>query len=172
MLGQTYPNRRYLMGATSIGQVDDTLPDVSDYPANGTIFDRLDAQGITWRDYYTTLPTTLLYPPLYIKNHGTKILPVAQFFTDAAAGALPGFCFVEPDYGKQSEENPQNIVAGEAFVAQVVRAVMAGPNWPKTLLAPKSARKIPIIVASKPLFGCDAFCATLLTTSRALLSRK
>ena len=26
VLGQTYPNRRYLMAATSIGQVDDTLP--------------------------------------------------------------------------------------------------------------------------------------------------
>jgi hypothetical protein len=40
------------------------LPKQSDYPANGTIFDKLDAQGITWRDYYTKLPTTLLYPQL------------------------------------------------------------------------------------------------------------
>src|SRR5215472_13874407 len=61
LLGQTFPNRRYLMGATSIGQVNDTIPNESDYPANGTIFDKLDAHGITWRDYYTTLPTTLLY---------------------------------------------------------------------------------------------------------------
>jgi phospholipase C len=43
VLGQTYPNRRYLMAATSIGQVDDTLPALTDYPAGGTIFDRLDA---------------------------------------------------------------------------------------------------------------------------------
>ena len=134
VLGQTYPNRRYLMSATSIGQVDDTFPNQSDYPANGTIFDKLDAAGITWRDYYTTLPTTLLYPQLYEKNHGTKVIPVAQFFTDAAAGKLPGFCFVEPDFGNQSEENPQNIALGEQFVAQVVSAVMTGPAWHKTLL--------------------------------------
>ena len=134
LLGQTDPNRRYLISATSIGQVDDTLPNESDYPANGTIFDKLDAQGISWRDYYTTLPTVLLYPELYIKNHGTKVIPIGQFFTDAAAGTLPGFCLVEPDYGNQSEENPQNIAAGEQFAAQVINAVITGPGWGKTLL--------------------------------------
>ena len=134
VLGQTFPNRRYLISATSIGQVDDTVPKESDYPANGTIFDKLDAAGITWRDYYTTLPTTLLYPELFLKNDGTKVVPIAQFFTDAAAGTLPGFCLVEPDYGNQSEENPQNIADGEQFAAEVVNAVIAGPGWGKTLL--------------------------------------
>ena len=43
VLGQTYPNRRYLISATSIGMVNDTLPALTDYPANGTIFDKLDA---------------------------------------------------------------------------------------------------------------------------------
>jgi len=134
VLGQTFPNRRYLISATSIGQVNDTLPNESDYPANGTIFDKLDAAGVTWRDYYTTLPTALLYPELFIKNHGTKVISIAQFFTDAAAGKLPGFCLVEPDFGNQSEENPQNIAAGEQFAAQVINAVIAGPGWGKTLL--------------------------------------
>ena len=134
VLGQTFPNRRYLISATSIGQVDDTVPKESDYPANGTIFDKLDAAGITWRDYYTTLPTTLLYPELFLKNHGTKVIPIAQFFTDAAAGTLPGFCLVEQDFGNQSEENPQNIASGEQFAAQVINAVIAGPGWGKTLL--------------------------------------
>jgi phospholipase C len=134
VLGQTYPNRRYLMAATSIGQVDDTFPKSTDYPANGTIFDKLDAARVSWRDYYTTLPTTLLYPKLYTQNHGTKVIPVTQFFKDAAAGKLPGFCYVEPNFGTQSEEDPQNIVAGEAFVAQVLGALISGPGWAKTLL--------------------------------------
>jgi phospholipase C len=132
VLGQTYPNRRYLMAATSLGQVDDTFTNV--YPPNGTIFDKLMAADLTWRDYYTTLPTTLLYPELYTKYHGINILPIAQFFTDAAAGTLPNYTLVEPNFGTQSEEDPQNIVAGEAFVAQVVNAVMTGPLWDKTLL--------------------------------------
>jgi phospholipase C len=141
VLGQTYPNRRYLIAATSTGQIADTLPSLTDYPPNGTLFDRLDAHGITWKDYYssnldgTTLPaaSTLLYPPAYLKNPA-KTVHIAQFFSDAAAGSLPGYCIVEPDYGVQSEENPQNIAQGEAFVARVVNAVMSGPAWSKTLL--------------------------------------
>jgi phospholipase C len=134
VLGQTFPNRRYLISATSMGQVNDTLPALTDVPANGTIFDKLDAAGISWRDYFTTLPTIELYPPVFLKHQGTNVVKIDHFFADAAAGTLPGFCLVEPDFGVQSEENPQNIVAGEAFVAQVVNAVMSGPGWSKTLL--------------------------------------
>jgi phospholipase C len=134
VLGQTYPNRRFLISATSIGQVNDTTPALTDYPPNGTIFDRLDAQGISWRDYYTDLPTVELYPELYLKNAGTKVLPIAQFYADAAAGTLPGVCLVEPDYSTQSEENPQNVALGEQFAAGVINAVMSGPAWDRTLL--------------------------------------
>ena len=134
LLGQTYPNRRYLISATSIGMVNDTLPVSTDYPANGTIFDRLDAGGISWKDYHSTQSTTELYPRLYAKNVGTKVVPISDFFTDAAAGRLPGFCLVEPNYDTQSEEDPQNIAVGEQFAAQVINAVMAGPGWGRTLL--------------------------------------
>jgi len=133
VLGQTYPNRRYLLAATSIGQVDDTVPGLTDYPANGTIFDEFNAHGITWKDYFSTTPSVLLYPPLYFQNL-TKIVPIADFFADAAAGTLPGYCLVEPDYGNTSEENPQNIAEGEAFAAKVIDAVMTGPKWGSTLL--------------------------------------
>jgi phospholipase C len=130
--GQTFPNRRYLMAATSLGMVNDTLP--SGYPARGTIFDLLDAHHITWRNYYSTTPSTLLFPTVYFANFGTKILPLAQFFKDAASGHLPGYCIIDPDYSTHSEENPQNIALGEAFAAEVVRAVMHGPEWASTLL--------------------------------------
>ena len=63
-----------------------------------------------------------------------KVVPIAGFFTDAAAGTLPGFCLVEPEYGTADEENPQNIARGEAFAAQVINAVMTGPAWERTLL--------------------------------------
>jgi phospholipase C len=33
-----------------------------------------------------------------------------------------------------SEEDPQNIAAGEQFAAKVIDAVMSGPGWGKTLL--------------------------------------
>jgi phospholipase C len=139
VLGQTYPNRRYLISATSIGQIDDTTPALTDYPANGTIFDAVQAAGLTWKDYYSAdadnpYPTIALYPKLYLENAGTRAVPIADFFTDAAAGTLPQVSLVEPNYDTQSEENPQNIVVGEQFAASVINAVMSGPGWPNTLL--------------------------------------
>ncbi|HUB40730.1 MAG TPA: alkaline phosphatase family protein [Streptosporangiaceae bacterium] len=139
VLGQTYPNRRYLIAATSIGQIDDTTPALTDYPANGTIFDAVDAAGLTWKDYYTPTadspyPTIALYPKLYLDNAGTRAVPIADFFTDAAAGTLPQVSLVEPNYDLQSEEDPQNIAVGEQFAASVINAVMSGPGWPSTLL--------------------------------------
>ena len=134
VLGQTYPNRRYLLAATSIGQVNDTTPGLTDYPPNGTIYDQLDAHAVTWKDYYTDLATPELFPPLYFKNLNTKIVPIAGFFTDAAAGTLPNYSLVEPDYSTQSEEDPQNIAVGEAFAASVINALINGPAWDRTLL--------------------------------------
>ena len=134
LLGQTYPNRRYLISATSLGMINDTIPALTDYPPNGTIFDKLDEAGVTWKDYFSTQPTTELYPPLYLTNAGTKIVPIADFFADAAAGTLPSFSLVEPNYASQSEEDPQNIACGEQFAAAIVNAVMAGLGWGSTLL--------------------------------------
>jgi phospholipase C len=134
VLGQTYPNRRFLISATSLGIVNDTTPALTDYPPNGTIFDKVAAAGVSWRDYYTDLATTELYPELYLKNLGTNVVPIADFFTDAAAGTLPGLALVEPNYSTQSEEDPQNVAVGEAFAASVIDAVMTGPAWNKTLL--------------------------------------
>jgi phospholipase C len=134
ILGQTYPNRRYLISATSLGMVDDTEPALTDYPANGTIFDAVAAVGLTWRDYETEFPPTVaLYPELYLKNTA-NVVPIADFYTDAANGTLPSLSLVEPNYSTQSEEDPQNIVVGEQFAAGVISAVMTGPAWDKTVL--------------------------------------
>jgi phospholipase C len=138
LLGPTFPNRRYLISATSLGMIDDTVPSVVAYPPNGTIFDRLDDAGISWKDYCSTLgsviSTTELYPELYARNVGTKVVGIDQFFDDARAGQLPGFCLVEPNYLLGSEEDPQNIAVGEHFAAKVINAVINGPGWERTLL--------------------------------------
>jgi phospholipase C len=138
LLGPTFPNRRYLISATSLGMINDTVPGFTDYPANGTIFDHLENAGVTWRDYCATLgvvvSTTELYPELYARNVGRNVVDLDDFFTDAADGTLPGFAIVEPNYLLSSEEDPQNIALGEQFAAKVINAVMAGPGWDRTLL--------------------------------------
>jgi phospholipase C len=134
LLGQTYPNRRFLMSATSLGMVDDDTSALDEYPKNGTIFDRLEDAKISWKDYYSTQPSAALYLPLYLKYAGTKVVNIKHFFEDAASGKLPGFSLVDPNFDTLSEENPQNIAAGEQFAAKVINAVMSGPAWAKTLL--------------------------------------
>ena len=61
LLGQTDPNRRYLIAGTSAGMTDDIslsvslsaiIPDLSlPLPGNGTIFDCLDLHRISWANY-------------------------------------------------------------------------------------------------------------------------
>ena len=134
VLGQTQPNRRYLLAATSVGMVDDVLPENLVPAPEGTIFDRLDAHQIPWRNYYSSFPpTSYLFPGNAVEGHAS-VVPIAQFFADAKTGQLPGFAIIDPDFGHSSEENPQNIVHGEVFAASVVQAVMDSPAWPQTLL--------------------------------------
>lgn len=132
-MAQTDPNRRYLIAGTSLGLVDDTFP--SPLPPNGVIFDQLDRHGISWKDYYTSLPTVGVFLPLLERTSITRGLAhIDRFYEDAASGTLPSFCLVEPDFQNQSEENPQDVQFGDQFLANVVHAVLTGPKWPSTML--------------------------------------
>jgi phospholipase C len=133
VLAQTYPNRRYLMAGTSLGLINDTL--ATPLPPNGTIFDLLNRHDISWKNYYSTLPSVGIFISLLAKPAMTANLEkIDGFFTDCASGNLPSFCIVDPNFDQQSEEDPQDIQYGDAFLAQVVNAVMSGPKWGKTLL--------------------------------------
>ena len=133
-MGQTFPNRRFLLAGTARGNIATDKKTVADFqPPNGTIMELLNRHAITWRDYFSDLPTTALFPPV-LQANGDKVVTIERFFADAAAGALPSFSLVEPNYDHASEENSDDITTGESFVARVVGAVMTGPGWPKTLL--------------------------------------
>jgi phospholipase C len=145
VLGQTDPNRRYLIAATSAGMTDDvgtspfdgiqdaTLP----LPAGGTtIFNQLDLHNISWANYvfdYPTGATPELFPSNDAATEEVHYKPFSHFFSDAAAGALPAFSLLDPDYSTQSQENPQNMAVGEGLLAQVVEALGQSPQWRRTL---------------------------------------
>jgi phospholipase C len=132
-MAQTDPNRRYLIAGTSLGLINDTFP--PELPPNGVIFQQFNKHGITWKDYYSTLPTLGVFLPLLSDpTLFSGLAHIDQFYVDAAAGNLPSFSLVEPNYDEQSEENPQDIQFGDAFVGKVVNAVMSSPNWSKTML--------------------------------------
>jgi phospholipase C len=133
VLAQTYPNRRFLLAGSAYGLVDDDLASLKQSAPNGTIFDRLDQHSISWKNYYSSLASSYLVSGTRPIGPG-KLVPIADFFKDAASGQLPGFSLVDPDFQHSSEEDPQNILVGEAFAARVINAVMEGPAWSKTLL--------------------------------------
>ena len=132
VMAQTYPNRRFLIAGTALGNISTDATGISKVDApNGTIFDRLNEHGISWKDYYTDLPTCALFEPVFL-NNPTKAVHVSQFFTDAASGNLPAFSLVDP-YANFSEEDG-DITVGEGYAALVISAVMQGPAWDKTAL--------------------------------------
>jgi phospholipase C len=139
LLGQTFPNRRYLIAGTSLGMVNDGVPNPLEYPAHGTIFDSLHKAGVSFADYYTPaahilpIATMELFPELLVR-HGGALHDIDDFFQAARKGTLPGFSIVDPNYLGNSEEDPENIAYGEQFAASVIDAVMHGPVWKNTLL--------------------------------------
>ncbi len=134
VLAQTYPNRRFLMAGTAAGIVSTTTEALlAPAPPNGTIFDRFQSHGISWRNYYTDLPSVGIIIKT-LQDYPDKISKIDQFYADAAAGTLPFFSLVDPNFDTESEENPQDIHRGEQMAAKVINAVMQSPNWAKTML--------------------------------------
>lgn len=134
-LAQTYPNRRFLMAGSAGGVISTNTEALSaPMPANGTIFHRLDEHQISWRNYYSDLPQALLFGE-YTAKRKENLVKIEQFYADAASGNLPAFSLVDPVFSAdESEENPADIRAGEAFVAKVVDAVLKSPAWGSTVL--------------------------------------
>jgi phospholipase C len=85
-LGPTIPNRRYLISGTSNGLVDDFPLSLDDYPAAGTIFDLLSADGISWADYTDRPSWKVILPTLF----GRRVHALLRSMQLALAGLLPG----------------------------------------------------------------------------------
>jgi len=132
VMAQTYPNRRFLIAGTALGNLRTDVSGISKVDApKGTIFDRLNEHGLSWKDYHPDLPTCALFEPVFLNNR-TKAVHMTQFFADAASGSLPAFSLVDP-YTNFSEEDG-DITVGEGYAALFVDAVMRGPAWNKTAL--------------------------------------
>jgi phospholipase C len=156
---QTYPNRRFLMAGTAYGNISTDNESLFDAPPpNGTIFDRLHAYGISWKNYFTDLPQTGIIPSI-IEKYPANLASYAQFLADCRTGSLPSVSFVDPEFGVLSdigsplaalpgmeliagklettggdEESPQDMSYGEYWAYQTVKAVLESPAWARTLL--------------------------------------
>jgi phospholipase C len=134
VLTQTWPNRLYLYAGTSFGHIANDLGIVGS--TQRSIFELLDQGFVSWRVYGSQHPLT--YPSLFFKyvqdRAAAHVFPISQYYADAAAGTLPSVAFVDPvvaDTGRTSndEHPPWDVQVGQQFVAGVVNALMASPNW-------------------------------------------
>jgi phospholipase C len=143
ILGPTFPNRAYLLAATSFGHVSgsDQLPRGDGYrPITGTIFDLLDRNGVSWADYFHDVPAGASFR-LFSALIDPHFFPVLVFLAQAAGiGELPAVSFVDPGFGllgkltENDEHPPTDIQRGQAFVSQVVNAVRNGPFWKDSVI--------------------------------------
>ncbi|HEY7345854.1 MAG TPA: alkaline phosphatase family protein [Gaiella sp.] len=146
--GGSVRNHLYAVAAAP-GRTDDR----ERIPANGwgnlpTIFDRLEAKGISWKFYiqnydprnnYRTPATgdrgaQFIWAPILAYNRFldnpklfSKIVDLNQYFDDLARGTLPAVSFIVPSGA--SEHPPGSIQAGERFVRTLINALMASDEW-------------------------------------------
>ena len=141
IIGPTFPNRAHFLAGTSFGHLttSEAVTAGGYKPITGTIFDRLDAAGVTWTDYFSDFP----YSVMFTTSPGhTK--PVAQFAADALANALPDVAFIDGSivgsqlingFAVQTDEHPPaNIRAGQYFISQVINALRNSPSWADSVL--------------------------------------
>jgi len=140
---QTFMNRSFWTAATSSGLVVNS-PVKKWFTKNDaeTIFERLEQHGKSWKIY--------VMEPMPLSFHGiihysrlkdrlaTHFVPFSEFEKDAAAGTLPDFSLIEPNFisghgdyhpafgrslgavvNADSLDPPSSVLAGEAFLQRI-----------------------------------------------------
>ncbi|MGH9104663.1 MAG: alkaline phosphatase family protein [Acidimicrobiales bacterium] len=133
-VGPTQPNVTASVNGSSEGWYFNNGPPASE--KFHTIFDELQAAGRSWKIYYGVPPGLLAGSvwDRYMPEGATDALVgTSQFIAAARAGQLPAFSFVRPGFG-YSEEPPEDLSLGDAWLGQLVKAVMTGPDWASTAI--------------------------------------
>ncbi len=147
VLGPTFPNRSYLLAATSFGHLttSDTFPPPGGYkPINGTILDLLEKNNVSWADYFQDAPQAGAFRLFGTTGIDPHFFPLPVLLQQAAGAPnlppLPSVSFVDPNFGlfgiahENDEHPPTDIQRGQAFVSQVVNALRNGPYWQDTVI--------------------------------------
>ena len=148
LLGPTFPNRAYLMAATSFGHLstNEIVPPPGGYkPITGSIFDLMDNHAVSWVDYFQDLPQAADFRfPGVPPNLDPHFQPLEVFLAQVAGtpgfGTLPQVSLVDPNFGfaglalENDEHPPTDIRRGQFYVAQVVNAVRSSSYWKDSVI--------------------------------------
>jgi phospholipase C len=125
----TWPNRNFLLLGTADGvrATYTTLPNA----ATPTIFNLLDAQGVSWGAYADqepfdgTLGWSLSHPGVHSFD---------DFLRALEDGSLPSVSFVDSFEFLEDEHPISDVQVGEAWTRVVYEAAVASPLWPELAL--------------------------------------
>lgn len=144
LLGPTWPNRMYLLAATSFGRTENAFPEIGEYTfpeKDASILDRLEKRHVDWNVYTDGPPTPAAVHALAYLNRWERdpIKRTTQFFEEAAEGKLPPVVFLDlvqslSDFTGEDEHPPGDVQIGERYVAEVVKALMRSPQWKEMAL--------------------------------------
>ena len=130
---QTIPNRAFAGSATSQGHLDNQCK-IFTCPS---IFGRMSEKNIDWAIYgYNRDPLTRHdYTDIQTADE-SHYGHYRDFQGRAAAGTLPAYTFLEPDWGASGNSQHPNydVSLGERMMHDVYYTLRKGPHWNDTLL--------------------------------------
>jgi phospholipase C len=130
------PNIHYALTGTANGWMYNNLQPGTSNATWPSIFKELDAAGLTSKLYYG-LPQGSLgsyWEELFPEDQQSDATTDTQFYSDLASGNLPDFSMVRPDYSYYSEEPPEDIEEGDAWLGQVIQAIADSQEWDSTAI--------------------------------------
>lgn len=142
VLGPTDPNRLYSIAGDSAGLTTNPIGawgvDVA------TIFDQLEARGISWR-YYGTTNAFETAVPLQLhhiaanSSMSSNVFQLASLGSDIASGILSSVTYIDPNGYLPSdieidEHPPGDVTVGAFWTAGLIRSIMASAIWPTCAL--------------------------------------
>jgi len=140
-------NHMYWVTGTPGNPDGDTIPKegFGDLP---TIFDRLEAAGISWKFYVQNYDPTITFRARALGDRGSQIVWVPllnyaryvddpklfshivdldEYYHDLERGTLPAVSFIAPS--GSSEHPPGSIKSGQRFVRTLVNALKRSSSW-------------------------------------------
>ncbi len=127
----TNSNRMYLFAGTSFGHIRPDAPPSGGWP-QPTIFDRLDAAGVSWRYYNQDPGGAYLFQWSTFQRDSAKIVPISQWASDLQNEAtLPSVIFIERAGSSGRDEHPgSNIQLGASNTElSILRPLLNSPAW-------------------------------------------
>lgn len=138
MFGPTIPNRLFSFAGTNAG-LETNVVEFSKFDGL-TIFDQLQAKGVSWRYYHE--PSSLHAPlPLYFRTLASnpeavrRMIPLSRLLPDVRVGDFAQVTFVDPSDSSTISEHPaQNVSLGESWTKTLVSAIMSSGRWSTTAI--------------------------------------